>query len=332
MILYALVEGHEPAFSGGVLKGRPVTEELIGTRYADGRRPEFTIANEPQIRFISKLWATNPCERLTFSEICQAFEQDVFLFGKKPKQGLTDYIEWLGPQLLADSGDAVTPLQREMANSNGKITTDLIPEILRAAQGGDPEAQRLKAMLYLSGSVVEPSLLQAVQSAVASGDPNLAALATPGRYLSCWDKGQVLEGAGKIAEAALEYKRAAEHGCVEALWRWGSLLIHNDSGLHYKEGITLLKTAANRGVSEAAYELAELYKDGAFISEDEDRAVEYYQWAFHLQHPDAAIALSMFYLERFDFELAYEWARKARDKHPEAKCIIQRISDLGQAP
>jgi serine/threonine protein kinase len=316
ILIATLIEGSPVTFDPEVFQG-VYNPELtdFGTILKNGARPQVSSASQSDLDWLARLWATEPADRPSFPEICQELEQREHWFaGYTPDDeeefdkfrvylDTTEFKESQSRRLAADEDppDWLQKLEEKPDNTS----PDFILSVLSAASDGDLEASKYAAMVYLAGSPeFKQSTLKAVQFALKSADPLLATLTKAGPGIDPWHRGQILEASGRVAEAAIEYKKAAEEGNAEALWRWGSLLVDNDLGLHFKEGIALLEKAAAT-VSDAAFDLAMLYLSGRFVPMSKAKGIEWLERAIDLGHKDAALQLAVIHHLDFDFKEAY---------------------------
>jgi serine/threonine protein kinase len=317
ILIAALIEGELPHFAPGTFsKPEPPLSELAAV-LRKGDRPVLKKATADEKAWLSRLWATDPIARPSFPEICQLLEQNEHWFAGtdaddqevfRAYKATVDGEEREEVQNRRIIDDEELPIWLQQLRDPGVSSETLIMTILGAAYDGDLEAQKYAAMVYLAGApFYKQSILLAVQLAIASGDPLLATLTKVGSYADPFHRGQVLEAIGEVGQASVEYRKAVDAGNAEALWRWGSLLVHNDIGLHYKEGIELLKRAADTEVADAAFELGMIYMEGGWVPVDEAAAVGWFTRAKDLSHNDAAWTLAVYYQQKLDFDEAMNW-------------------------
>jgi tetratricopeptide (TPR) repeat protein len=282
--------------------------------------------------WIQQLWATRPDQRPTFAQICAAMESGIGWFDGTDPVKFHAYVKRIDELELAQAKKRPmtepTWLQ-EVEASDGPVSADEVRLILEAAAKKDFDAQKFAAMMYLAGGPVKQSYLQAAQYAGESPDGVVRTLRLPGDDLGPYERGQILEGAKRFREASLCYKEAAERGIPESLWRWGMLLLHNDTGVHFVEGLRLIKRAAKEGVVDAIFELGNIHLTGDCVPLSEEKAIEYFERAFQLGHPDAALALAIFYHERLDFDQACSWYSEAVKSHPEVERQMHDLKKYG---
>jgi hypothetical protein len=131
---------------------------------------------------------------------------------------------------------------------------------------------------------VEQSFLLAAKFAQMTEDPLMTILSRVSKNASDFQCGELLDANGKIPDAA-------EAGSYCTLWRWGSLLVHNDTRYHVAEGLQFME----------AFELRKLYIEGFVVREDDETELEK---ALQAGHPDAALFLSRYYHSQYDVQKA----------------------------
>jgi TPR repeat protein len=214
-----------------------------------------------------------------------------------------------------------------LQEAQGEINPTVASAIVKSANDGDVEAMKLAAALFLSGKCVKKSVLKGLQYAIASKDFLLGQLKVYGEGADPWERGQACEAQDEIEKAVHFYQLAAENGNPSAMWRWGTLLIRSDEGMHFAEGVQLLEAAGELGVSEAWFELGQLYLEGDFLPFDQEKAVAYLKKASDLKHVDAAMALAVYHHERLEFADAVKYYRAAeKDGNTDATVVVDALS------
>jgi hypothetical protein len=64
-----------------------------------------------------------------------------------------------------------------------------------------------------------------------------------------------------------------ETGLWRALWRWGALLVHNDTLRHTDKGLSLTEEAAKHGFSDTRFTLGKLLFDGVTVIQNEKAVI-----------------------------------------------------------
>lgn len=181
----------------------------------------------------------------------------------------------------------------------------VLSECEAAAKAGDPICEDLLGLLYSEGKGVK-------------ADPVAAArwfrlAAEKGNPVAAYNLGAAYETGHGVAKDSKEaekwYAVAAEKGIPQAQARLGVLLIgnHND----WKNGIKVLRPAANAGVLEAQFTLALAYELGNGVKRNGRLAVKWYEEAADHGFTGAQSRLAGLY-ERgegieTDFKEAYFW-------------------------
>jgi serine/threonine protein kinase len=345
ILIATLIEGKPLTFSEDAWRGvaNPDTLSLtdIGQILTQGHRPAVTQATAAEQQWLARLWAPEPADRPSFIEICDELEHGEHWFGGTSpsvddRQLFEAYRSEIEKGERANEAPQVRGSEEEVPawvqnlQDNPEVhESDFIMRVLSAALDGDLEAQKFASMVYLAGADdFGRSTLLAVRFAVESGDPILGTLAKASSYAEPWHRGQILEATGKLAEAAVEYRAAAQKGDGYALWRLGVLLVRNDLGLHFERGLDMIRRAAEAGIQDAAYELGQLYQEGVMVDVDEEQAIGWFKKALEMGHNDAALTLALIHHRRLDFEKAYVYYDHAAKRFGEAKAI-QPIDFLG---
>jgi calcium/calmodulin-dependent protein kinase (CaM kinase) II len=328
-----MVEGSDPVYPPGTFKNKKPTAHQIREVLERGIRPCLNRATPDLKAWIDCLWATDPSRRPPFTEICARMESKEGWFdGADADSAAFDAyraeLDAAEAEHAAKEPEGPTWL-RELQESE-TFSFELFESIIDAAGSGDYEAQKFAAVIYAAGFkdwVKQSKLLAARFAAI---DPVIAGLRSPGAYACPFDQGAILEGSDRLEEAASKYREAAERGNVDALWRWGALLVRNDSGLHFEEGLTLLRAADELGSVDAAFELGMLYKEGMFVEPDDEKAIGYFKKALDGGHADAAITLGKMYHEKLDFAEAYAYYGRAFDEYGVSEADALRTTLLSQ--
>jgi TPR repeat protein len=257
--------------------------------------------------------------RPSFVQICAEFERHQNLFKGTDVAKFDEYKQWVDEQEAAlTASHRVTDTEASPAwsfdvNRKTPINRRIAFDIISSAIDGDHDAQKCAAILYLTGTAVEQSFLLAAKFAQMTEDPLMTILSRVSKNVSDFQRGELLEANGKICDAAAAYRKAAEAGSYCALWRWGSLLIHNDTGYHVDEGLQFMEAAAEHGVADAAFELGKLYIEGFVVLQDDETGLRWLEKALQANHPDAALFLARYYHSQYDVQKArdyYELADK----------------------
>jgi tetratricopeptide (TPR) repeat protein len=329
MCVWVLAEGADPGYKFSNCKDRQIGEFTLRAGLKDGHRPVFSECPAELRQWIARLWETDPARRPTFAEVVAALEARQYWFPGTDPDKFEEYRRWVDER-EAEINARLSINDRPVP---GWMKFDRSPRaveaIVEAAQGNDFAAKKWAAMLYLAGRGVPRSLLHAVRFAQESLDPAVRMITMGTTEVSKFDQGQIHEGVGKLKEAALAYQAAADAGEAQALWRWGSLLVHNDELLQFPQGLALLQRAARLDVSDALFELGTIYLDSPFVARDEERAVEYFTRAHELGHLDAALALATLYHEELDFDSAYRWYTIGVQVHPSLQLQIDALRNGG---
>jgi hypothetical protein len=194
------------------------------------------------------------------------------------------------------------------ADINDQLAVDsrMAFDIISSAIDGDHDAQRCAVILYLTGTLVEQSFLLGARFAQLTDDPLMAIVSRAPKGAGHFQRGELLEANGKIQDASEAYRAAGEAGSCRALWRWWSLLVHNDVAYHVQDELRLMEEAAARGVANSAFQLGKMFVEGIDVVPDEDAGVKWLERALELKDPDAALYLGMFYQTSFELEKARE--------------------------
>jgi TPR repeat protein len=336
ILIATLIEGKPLTFSeeawGDCFNPDILDLPDIGQVLKKGYRPTLTKASAADQQWLARLWATEPGDRPSFIEICDQLEHGEHWFGAPSdddrqlfeayRSKIEEGERAIDLAVFKDQEEEVLPWVQDLQADPEVASSEFIMRVLSAAFDGDLEAQKFASMVYLAGAAdFGRSTLLAVRFAVDSGDPILGTLAKVSSYAEPWHRGQILEATGKLAEAAVEYRAAAQKGNGSALWRLGSLLVHNDRGLHYKEGLDMIRRAADLGVADAAYELGQLYREGGVVGVDEEQAIGWFKKALEMKHNDAALTLAVIYHGRLDFANAWEFYNQAVEDYGEEQAV-----------
>jgi serine/threonine protein kinase len=323
MICYELIEGALPR-----LAKTDCSDEKNLPRYSkaiiEGKRPPIKNATAEQISFLEELWAGEPQIRPSFRKVCVELEGNVGLFPGANREEFEEYKTYLDKgeieahRQLSQIGDEniVLPDWTIAASEEGSISRKLWFDIVSAAIDGNREAQKCASVLYLAGVGLNRSRLQATRFALSSDDGILGLLGKVGSDIDYVEIGEIYEGRELFEEASKYYRQAAERGSVRGLWRWGTILVYNDTGLQTEEGIRLLKAADASGSADAAFELGRLYIEGIYVAQDEANGVRYIERSAELGHADAAFYLGRYYHARFDVKNARRWYTEADSFEP----------------
>jgi serine/threonine protein kinase len=319
MICYQLIEGPELKLPRDKCRGNSESQLVWGNSIRAGIRPATKKATPEQIAWLERLWNNTPPLRPSFVQICAEFERRQNLFEGTDQAKFDQYKQWVDEQEAKVTtsyrivDEEASPPWSSDVNRKNPVDRRMAFDIISSALDGDHEAQKCAAVLYLTGTAVEQSFLLAAKFAQMTEDPLMAILSRVSKNVSEFQRGELFEANGKIREAAGAYKKAAEAGSYRALWRWGSLLVHNDTGYHVNEGLKFMEVAAEHGVADAAFELGKLYIEGFVVLQDDERGLRWLEKALEADHPDAALFLARYYHSQYDVQKArdyYELADK----------------------
>lgn len=163
----------------------------------------------------------------------------------------------------------------------------------KAAELKVPEAYYKLASIAMAGNTSKPDdkkALNYLKDGGITGGKGLEAIGT------FYENGVGL--APNYTEALKWYKKAADAGLVEAMYRIGSCYeIGIGTPVNPKEAIAFYQKAANNKSGSAAYKLASIYMSGSLVPIDQAKAVEYMHTAVANGHSDAANELGVIYLQ-----------------------------------
>lgn len=200
---------------------------------------------------------------------------------------------------------------------------ETIKQYRKAAENGDAEAQFQLALCYLNGLGVEKDAEQAENwCTMASRHGHAKArelmnllnylyIATEQEYLlyglsnsdevmfsigQCYDVGHFLKQ--DIAEAVKWYRKAAEHGHLQAQYNLG-ICYANGDGVEkdMTEAVKWFREAAERGLAKAQYNLGYYYEIGEGVERDMTEAVKWYRKAADQGIAEAQANLGVCYLK-----------------------------------
>lgn len=102
---------------------------------------------------------------------------------------------------------------------------------------------------------------------------------------------------------------AADFATTQALAKKGDATAQNELGVLYTQGelvsqdynkaLEWYKKSANQGYADAQYNLGYLYEKGIGVQANEDKAIEWYQKAYHQGHTAAEHRLTMMFINSF---------------------------------
>lgn len=167
----------------------------------------------------------------------------------------------------------MTSTAEQLQNLLHKFDKSTIPDIEKAAEAGDAEAQFKLGALYANGKGV-------------TQDSNLAARWLRKAAKQDWVAAQTLLGwcyAGgngvseNAAEAVEWYSRAAEAGDTDAMCSLADIYIEGRPAVeqNVKAALTWYEKAANQGHPKAQYLLGKLLADGELVQQNDEAA---FQW------------------------------------------------------
>ena len=230
--------------------------------------------------------------------------------------------------------DAVFGALQAAKETMDREKQEKIDEILRRAQGGDPESMVQAAKLYLSGEGVaqsEQKCLSLLEGAIERG----SALAIF-EMAELYKEGEIVPRDLKKAWAM--YEEAAGKDCVQAQYAMGYCyaneeLVEEDQ----EQAFYWYKKAAENGYAKAQNNLGNCYKNGKGVQQDYMKAMYWYKKAAEQGNKaasanltkcvendtNAMYTLGMEELSRGDREAAMGWFKKAgKRNHIEAICQL----------
>jgi|GEM_PF-6307984 len=218
----------------------------------------------------------------------------------------------------------------DAARTSALTAEDLFRVHLDAAQAGDSSAMWAVANMYLYGQGVSTDVKKSLewrQKAAQAGDSDaMIELARRGGYF-----GKRHKSANDYAQAVVWYRRAAEMGRVEAMYRLAFLLgmgqgIEKDA----PQAIEWLRKAAVAGHGNAMEMLAKCYRNGRGVEQNDMAALIWYQKAAAAKNSSAMYELAQLYYHGHivarDKEKAMEWYKKAADLgHKESQNLLREL-------
>lgn len=154
-----------------------------------------------------------------------------------------------------------------------KFDKSTIPEIEKAAENGEAEAQFKLGALYANGKGVQQDGRIAAQWLRKAARQNHSAAQTLLGW--CYAGGN---GVSENAAEALEwYGKAADQGDTDAMCSLADLLLEGRPGVerNVKSALGWYEKAANLGHPKAQYQLGKLLADGKLVAQNDEAA---FQW------------------------------------------------------
>jgi len=133
---------------------------------------------------------------------------------------------------------------------------------------GDPAAQTLLGEIYSRGLGVPQDLTQAARWYEAAASAGSAEAQF--RYAMILLDGTAVSQ--DVAKARDLMKAAADHGLPLAQYNYGQMLIEASPAGGFKDAFAYFEKAANAGVADAQYAMAQLYASGLGVTADEEKA------------------------------------------------------------
>lgn len=154
-----------------------------------------------------------------------------------------------------------------------KFDKSTIPEIEKAAEAGDAEAQFKLGALYANGKGVKQDSAAAVRWLRQSARQGWF----PAQTLLGWCYAGGNGVSQNAAEAVEWYSRAAEQGDTDAMCSLADIFIEGKPGVeqNIKTAISLYEKAANLGHPKAQYLLGTLLAEGKLVQQNDEAA---FQW------------------------------------------------------
>ena len=154
-----------------------------------------------------------------------------------------------------------------------KFDKSTIPEIEKAAEAGDAEAQFKLGALYANGKGVKQDSKAAAQWLRKSAKQGMAQAQTLLGW--CYAGGN---GVSQNQGEAIEwYSKAAEQGDTDAICSLADLYIEGLPGIekNIKQALNWYEKAANIGHPKAQYQLGKLLAEGKLVQQNDEAA---FQW------------------------------------------------------
>lgn len=163
----------------------------------------------------------------------------------------------------------------------------------KAAELKAPEAYYKLASMAMAGTAPKADDKKALNYLKDGGITDGKGMETIGTF---YENGVGL--APNYTEALKWYKKAADAGLVEAMYRLGSCYeIGIGTSVNPEEAIAFYKKASDNKSGAAAYKLASLYMSGSLIPANQAKAVEYMHTAVENGRSDSANELGVIYLQ-----------------------------------
>lgn len=154
-----------------------------------------------------------------------------------------------------------------------KFDKSTIPEIEKAAEAGDAEAQFKLGALYANGKGVKQDSKAAAQWLRKSAKQGMA----PAQTLLGWCYAGGNGVSQNPGEAIEWYSKAAEQGDTDAMSSLADLYLEGQPGIerNIKQALNWYEKAANLGHPKAQYQLGKLLSEGKLVQQNDEAA---FQW------------------------------------------------------
>ncbi|MFO7594698.1 MAG: tetratricopeptide repeat protein [Pseudomonadota bacterium] len=154
-----------------------------------------------------------------------------------------------------------------------KFDKSTIPEIEKAAEAGDAEAQFKLGALYANGKGVKQDSKAAAQWLRKSAKQGMA----PAQTLLGWCYAGGNGVSRNPGEAIEWYSKAAEQGDTDAMSSLADLYLEGWPGIerNIKQALNWYEKAANLGHPKAQYQLGKLLSEGKLVQQNDEAA---FQW------------------------------------------------------
>ena len=312
IIYYLLIEGISvPKFQ--VLFDNNLDKQSLLKLLLKGERPILTRANENQKNLLSKMWATNPDKRPTFSEIINDIDKNGnksgYWFPGTNIEEFNKYKQYVISQEKPKSALADNFLDNF---DGGDISFSFLQSIHEAINNNSKKAKDYLAFCTLCGKFGPPSASLSL--------PLFSDSMEISRFLKkCLKQLNIVDANMGIDEII----KKAKQGDIEAVAVYGSLLMR---GGYADEGKRLLQMSADAGNPIAMQTLALIL----YTEENYEESFQYFSKAASKGHPDsfccagyAAKSAGMFKEAIKYFSLAFELYGDT-ESHEEAMIIGQQ--------
>jgi TPR repeat protein len=226
--------------------------------------------------------------------------------------------------------------EQKRVNPNGavKLFRELVPQLRRSAEGGDPNCQDFLGDCFLAGDGVEQDLSEAVRWYKTSAQQGLPWAQND--LAECFEFGRGVQQ--DRSEAVRWYRMSASQGYPIAQRKLGEYY-YAGTGVEkdISSAVRWLQKAADQGETASLLFLARLYQNGDGVPEDSKRAVSLVTEAATRGNAQAQMLLGDRYrngigVQRSDSE-AMKWYMKAAEPEgrlndQDARTVESKISDL----